>query len=109
MSRVTLQSDRGEVRCAQEAPVRARGDRPLVFSLLPRCQGLCASQRCGQSGESAGESGSNLLGGTSVASYYLWMSRVGGVSVPVAKRLKTLLAESLQENQVPREVLRRWR
>ena len=55
----------------------------------------------------------------SEASYYLWRSKFGGMSVPDAKRLKKLsaenarlkklLAESLLENEVTREVLRkRW-
>jgi putative transposase len=55
--------------------------------------------------------------GFSEASYYLWRSRFGGMSVPDAKRLKELetenhrlkklLAESLLENEVTREVLRK--
>ena len=58
--------------------------------------------------------------GFSDASYYLWRSKFGGMSVPDAKRLKELeientrlkklLAESLLENEVTREVLRKkWR
>ena len=53
----------------------------------------------------------------SEASYYLWRSKYGGMSVPDAKRLKTLetengrlkklLAEALLENEVTREVLRK--
>src|SRR5678815_2520337 len=57
--------------------------------------------------------------GFSEASYYLWRSKFGGMSVSDAKRLKELetentrlkklLAESLFENDVTREVLgRRW-
>jgi putative transposase len=55
--------------------------------------------------------------GFSEASYYLWRSKFGGMSVPDAKRLKELeaenarlkklLAESLQENEVTREALRK--
>lgn len=55
--------------------------------------------------------------GFSEASYYLWRSKFGGMSVSDAKRLteletenarlKKLLAESLLENEVTREVLRR--
>ena len=57
--------------------------------------------------------------GFSEASYYLWRSKFGGMSVPDAKRLKEvsaengrlkkLLAESLLENEVTREALRnKW-
>lgn len=55
--------------------------------------------------------------GFSDASYYLWRSKFGGMSVPDAKRLKELetensrlkklLAESLLENEVTREALRK--
>ena len=55
--------------------------------------------------------------GFSEASYYLWRSKFGGMSVPDAKRLKELetensrlkklLAESMLENEVTREALRR--
>ena len=55
--------------------------------------------------------------GFSEASYYLWRSKFGGMSVPDAKRLKQLetenarlkklLAETLLEAQVSREALRR--
>jgi putative transposase len=55
--------------------------------------------------------------GFSEASYYLWRSKYGGMSVPDAKRLKELevenarlkklLAESMLENEVTREVLRK--
>ena len=55
--------------------------------------------------------------GVSEASYYLWRSKFGGMSVPDAKRpkeleaenarLKKLLAESLLENEVTREDLRK--
>ena len=55
--------------------------------------------------------------GFSEASYYLWRSKFGGKSVPDAKRLKELetenarlkklLAESMLENEVTREVLRK--
>ncbi len=55
--------------------------------------------------------------GFSEASYYLWRSKFGGMSVPEAKRLKELeiensrlkklLAESLLENEVTREALRK--
>ena len=41
--------------------------------------------------------------GFSEASYYLWRSKFGGMSVPEAKRLKKLLAESMLENEVTRE------
>ena len=57
--------------------------------------------------------------GFSDASYYLWRSKFGGMNVSDAKRLKELeaentrlkklLAESLLENEVTREVLRqKW-
>jgi putative transposase len=55
--------------------------------------------------------------GFSEASYYLWRSKFSGMTVPDAKRLraleaentrlKKLLAESLLENEVVREVLRK--
>lgn len=55
--------------------------------------------------------------GFSEASYYLWRSKFGGMSVPDAKRLKALeienarlkklLAESVLENEVTREALRK--
>ena len=55
--------------------------------------------------------------GFSEGSYYQWRSKFGGMSVPDAKRLreletentrlKKLLAESLLENEVTREALRR--
>ena len=55
--------------------------------------------------------------GFSEASYYLWRSKFGGMSVSDAKRLeeleiedgrlKKLLADALLENEVTREVLRK--
>lgn len=55
--------------------------------------------------------------GFSEASYYLWRSKFGGMSVPDAKRLKALetenarlkklLAESMLELEVSREVIRK--
>ena len=55
--------------------------------------------------------------GFSEASYYLWRSKFGGMNVSDAKRLKELetentrlkklLAESLLDNEVTREVLRK--
>ncbi len=55
--------------------------------------------------------------GFSEASYYLWRSKFGGMSVPEAKRLKDLesengrlkklLAEQLLENEVIMEALRK--
>lgn len=55
--------------------------------------------------------------GFSEASYYLWRSKFGGMSVSDAKRLKELetentrlkklLAEAMLENEVTREVLRK--
>ena len=55
--------------------------------------------------------------GFSEASYYLWRSKFGGMSVPDAKRLKELetentrlkklLAEQMLENEVIRDVLRK--
>ncbi len=55
--------------------------------------------------------------GFSEASYYLWRSKFGGMSIPDAKRLKELevensrlkrlLAESMLENEVTREALRK--
>jgi len=55
--------------------------------------------------------------GFSEASYYLWRSKFGGMRVPDAKRLKELesenarlkklLAESMLEIEVTREVLRK--
>lgn len=55
--------------------------------------------------------------GFSEASYYLWRSKFGGMSVSDAKRLKELelensrlkrlLAESLLENEVTKEALRK--
>ena len=67
----------------------------------------------------AGEAGKDLCRkhGFSEASYYLWRSKFGGMNVSDAKRLKELetenarlkklLAESLLENEVTREALRR--
>ena len=56
--------------------------------------------------------------GFSEASYYLWRSKFGGMSVSDAKRLKELetentrlklLAEAMLENEVTREALRqKW-
>ena len=58
-----------------------------------------------------------LRHGFSEASYYLWRSKFGGMGVSDAKRLKELdaenmrlkklLAESLLENEVTREALRK--
>ena len=55
--------------------------------------------------------------GFSEGSYYLWRSKFGGMSISDAKRLKELelentrlkklLADSLLENEVTREALRR--
>ena len=55
--------------------------------------------------------------GFSEASYYLWRSKFGGMNVSDAKRLKQLetentrlkrlLAESMLENQVTKEALRK--
>ena len=55
--------------------------------------------------------------GCSEASYYLWRSKFGGMSVSDAKRLKELetettrlkklLAEAMLENEVTREALRK--
>ena len=55
--------------------------------------------------------------GFSDASYYLWRSKYGGMDVSDARRLKTLasenarlkklLAESMLENEVSREALRK--
>jgi putative transposase len=59
----------------------------------------------------------SLRHGFSESSYFLWRSKFGGMSVSDAKRLKELetensrlkklLAESLLENEVTREVLRK--
>jgi putative transposase len=57
--------------------------------------------------------------GFSEASYYLWRSKFGGMSVPEAKRLKELesqnvrlkklLAETLLENEIIKEALqKKW-
>jgi putative transposase len=55
--------------------------------------------------------------GFSEASYYLWRSKFGGMTVPEAKRLremetentrlKKLLAESMLEIEITREALRK--
>jgi putative transposase len=55
--------------------------------------------------------------GFNEASYYLWRSKFGGMSVPDAKplkelerentRLKKLLAKQMLENEVIRDVLRK--
>jgi putative transposase len=55
--------------------------------------------------------------GFSEASYYLWRSKFGGMSIPDAKRLKELevensrlkklIAESMLEDEVTREALRK--
>jgi putative transposase len=55
--------------------------------------------------------------GFSEASYYLWRNKFGGMSVPEAKRLKELesentrlkklLAESMLENEIVKEALRK--
>jgi putative transposase len=47
--------------------------------------------------------------GFSEASYYLWRSKFGGMSVSDAKRLKKLLAEQIFENDVVKDVLRKKR
>ena len=57
--------------------------------------------------------------GFSEASYYLWRSKFGGMSVPDAKRLKELetengrlkklLAEAMLEHEVIKDVLRKQR
>jgi putative transposase len=44
--------------------------------------------------------------GFSDASYYLWRSKYGGMEISDAKRLKAL-AESMLENEVTREALRK--
>ena len=44
--------------------------------------------------------------GFSEASYYLWRSKFGGMDVSDA-RLKKLLAETLLENEVTKEALRK--
>ncbi|OIQ99490.1 hypothetical protein GALL_184270 [mine drainage metagenome] len=59
----------------------------------------------------------SFLKAFSEASYYLWRSKFGGMSVPDAKRLKELesenarlkklLAESMLEDEAVREVLRK--
>jgi putative transposase len=57
--------------------------------------------------------------GFSEASYYLWRSKFGGMSVPEAKRLKELesqnarlkklLAETMLENEIIKEALqKKW-
>ncbi len=43
----------------------------------------------------------------SQASYYAWRSKYGGMDVSDAKRLKKLWAESMLENEVTREALRK--
>ena len=55
--------------------------------------------------------------GFSEASYYLWKNKFGGMSVPEARRLKELeaentrlkklLAETLLENEITKEALRK--
>jgi putative transposase len=46
--------------------------------------------------------------GFSMGSYYLWRSKFGGMSVSIENgRLKKLLADSMLENEVTREVLRK--
>lgn len=55
--------------------------------------------------------------GFSEASYYLWKNKFGGMSVPDARRLKELesenarlkklLAETLLENEITKEALRK--
>lgn len=55
--------------------------------------------------------------GFSDASYYLWKAKFGGMSVPEARRLKELetenarlkklLAETLLENEITKEALRK--
>jgi putative transposase len=55
--------------------------------------------------------------GFSEGSYYLWRSKFGGMSVPEAKRLKELetentrlkklLAESMLENEIVKEALKK--
>ena len=55
--------------------------------------------------------------GFSEASYYLWRSKFGGMSVPEVKRLKELesentrlkklLAESMLENEIVKEALKK--
>ena len=45
--------------------------------------------------------------GFSEASYYLWRSKFGGMTVPEAKRLKDLEAEQMFENDVIKDALRK--
>ncbi len=45
--------------------------------------------------------------GFSEASYYLWRSKFGGMDVSDAKRPKKLLAETMIENEVTKEALRK--
>ena len=45
--------------------------------------------------------------GFSEASYYLWRNKFGGMTVSDAKRLKKLLAESVLDNEVTRDALRK--
>jgi len=45
--------------------------------------------------------------GFSEASYYLWRSKFGGMTVPEAKRLKELETESMLEIEMTHEALRK--
>ncbi len=79
-------------------------EEQIIGFLREADAGLPVTERCRQHGFSE-------------ASYYLWRSKFGGMNVPDAKRLKELeaensrlkklLAESMLENEVTREALRK--
>ncbi len=85
--------------------MKKRFTEEQIIGFLPEAEaGLPVKELCRQHGFSE-------------ASYYLWRSKFGGMSVSDAKRLKELeaennrlkklLAESMLENEVTREALRK--
>jgi putative transposase len=79
-------------------------EEPIISFLREADAGLAAKELCRRHGFSE-------------ASYYLWRSKFGGMTVSEAKRLKELetentrlkklLAESMLENEITREALRK--
>ena len=85
--------------------VKKRFTEEQIIGFLSEAEaGLAVAELCGRHGFSE-------------ASYYLWRSKFGGINVSDAKRLKELetentrlkrlLAESMLENEVTKEALRK--
>jgi hypothetical protein len=101
------QQDAGRQR---SAGLRATAAAPDEASQSPQCRWRPRRNR-------ASRPSCGLPAGQPLASYYLWRSKFGGLSVPEAKRLKELetengrlkklLAEQVLENEVIKEALRK--